>query len=51
MVAAAALGIAIVQQEGAAVETLLAAKLVVPDIGAALGLLLNPTRLIATLRT
>jgi soluble P-type ATPase len=51
MLAAAALGIAIVQQEGAAVETLLAAKLAVPDLGAALGLLLNPTRLIATLRT
>ena len=36
--------------EGAAVETLLAAKVIVPDIGAALGLLLYPQRLVATLR-
>ena len=50
MLAAAALGIAIVQQEGAAVETLMAARVVVPDAGAALGLLLNPMRLVATLR-
>lgn len=51
MLAQAALGIAVIHQEGAAVETLLAAKLVVPDINAALGLLLNPARLIATLRS
>lgn len=50
MIAAAGLGIAVVQQEGAAVETLLAAKVAVPDIGAALGLLLEPRRLVATLR-
>ena len=50
MLAAAGLGIAVVQGEGAALETLLAAKVVAPDIGAALGLLLNPTRLVATLR-
>lgn len=50
MLAAAGLGITVVQREGAAVETLLAAKVVVPDIGAALGLLLNPARLVATLR-
>jgi len=50
MLAAAALGIAVVQREGAAVETLLAAKVAVPDIDAALGLLLNPARLVATLR-
>jgi len=50
MLAAAGLGIAVVQGEGAAVETLLAAKVVTPDIGVALGLLLNPARLVATLR-
>ena len=50
MLAAAGLGIAVVQGEGAAVETLLAARVVTPDIGAALGLLLNPARLTATLR-
>jgi len=50
MLAAAGLGIAVVQGEGAAVETLLAARVAVPDIGAALGLLLNPSRLTATLR-
>jgi hypothetical protein len=32
------------------VETLLAAKVAAPDIGAALALLLNPARLVATLR-
>ena len=50
MLAAAALGIAVVQREGAAMETLSAAKVVCPDIRAALELLLNPKRLIATLR-
>ena len=50
MLAAAALGIAVMQGEGAAVETLLAATVVAPDIGAALGLLLHPQRLAATLR-
>lgn len=50
MLAAAALGIAVAQQEGIAVETLLSAKVLAPDIHAALGLLLNPTRLVATLR-
>ena len=50
MLAAAALGIAVTQQEGSALETLLAAKVAAPDIDAALGLLLNPSRLIATLR-
>jgi len=51
MLARAALGIAVIQREGAAVETLLAARVAAPDIGAALGLLLNPTRLVATLRS
>ena len=50
MLAAAGLGIVVVQGEGAAVETLLAARIAAPDIGVALGLLLNPTRLAATLR-
>jgi len=50
MLAAAGLGIAVMQAEGAVLGTLLAAKVVVPDIGAALGLLLNPGRLVATLR-
>lgn len=51
MLAAAALGIAVMQGQGTAVETLLAAEVAVADIGAALGLLLNPARLVATLRT
>ena len=50
MLAAAGLGIAVMQGEGAVVETLLAAKVAVPDIEVAFGLLLNPARLIATLR-
>ena len=51
MLASAGLGIAVIQGEGAAVETLLAARIVAPDIGTALGLLLNPRRLVATLRS
>ena len=51
MLEAAALGIAVMQQEGAAVEAMLAADIVVPDIGAALELLLHTRRLIATLRS
>jgi len=50
MLAAAALGIAVMQHEGAAVETIMAAKVVVPDIDTALGLLFYPQRLVATLR-
>jgi soluble P-type ATPase len=50
MLAAAALGIAVIQGEGVAAETLLAAKVAAPDINTALGLLLNPQRLAATLR-
>lgn len=46
----AALGIIILGPEGAAVESLLKAKVVVPDIRAALELLLHPKRLMATLR-
>jgi len=51
MLADAALGVAVVQGEGAAVETLLAADLVCPNIVPALELLANPLRLVATLRS
>jgi soluble P-type ATPase len=44
------LSIAVVQGEGAAVESLMAASVVAPDIQTALGLLLEPARLVATLR-
>lgn len=50
MLAAAALGIVVMQGEGSAVEAMLAARVATPDIGTALGLLLNPLRLVATLR-
>ena len=50
MLQAAALGIAIVQGEGAALETCQAADVLTPNILAALDLLLLPKRLIATLR-
>ena len=46
----AALGICVFSPEGVAVETLLAADLVVPDIFAALELLEKPLRIVATLR-
>lgn len=50
MMGAAALGIAVVQAEGAAAQTLGAADVVVREIGDALDLLLHPKRLVATLR-
>ena len=50
MLKAAALGLCVMSQEGAAVETLLAADLLVPDIFAALDLLDHPLRLIASLQ-
>lgn len=50
MLQEAALGIAVLQTEGAAVQTLLAADVVAPNIVAALELLANPLRLVATLR-
>jgi soluble P-type ATPase len=50
MLKEAALGIAVVQGEGAASETLLAADVVCPDILSALALLRDPLRLKATLR-
>ena len=46
----AVLGICILSQEGAAIETLLTADLVVPDIFTALELLEKPVRIVATLR-
>lgn len=50
MLKAAALGVAVVQAEGAALDALLAADVVAPDILAALDLLTHPLRLAATLR-
>lgn len=50
MLAAVALGIAVVQDEGASAEAVAAADVVAPDIAAALDLLLHPQRLVATLR-
>jgi soluble P-type ATPase len=50
MLGRAALGILIIGSEGSAVEALLKAKVVVPDICTALELLLFPKRLMATLR-
>ena len=50
MVKAAALGIVVVQSEGAAIETLLDADVVAPTILDALDLLIYPRRLVATLR-
>ena len=50
MLEAARLGVAVVQAEGAAAETLLAGDLVVPTITDALDLLARPLRLLASLR-
>ena len=50
MMKTAALGICILSPEGSAVETLLNAHLVMPDILSALDLFLHPSRLKATLR-
>jgi len=46
-----ALGIALIQEEGASVETLSSARIVCKDILSALRLLKNPKRLVATLRS
>jgi len=51
MLELARIGIALVQEEGASVETLMAADIACRDIRDALALLLVPQRLIATLRT
>lgn len=50
MLAAAAVGIAVLQGEGAAPETLASADVVVPTVIDALELLRHPARLVATLR-
>jgi len=50
MLRQARLAIAVLGVEGLAVETLNAADIVVPHVNAALDLLLNPLRLVATLR-
>jgi soluble P-type ATPase len=51
MLRAAGVGIVLVQGEGAAAEAFAAADVVVADAAAALGLLLEPRRLVATLRS
>jgi len=51
MVKSAVIGICTLSAEGSALETLLASDLVVPDIQSALKILLNPTRLKASLRS
>ena len=50
MMEVAALGIAVMQAEGASPQTLLAADVVTGDVRVALDLLLHPLRLAATLR-
>lgn len=50
MLRQAAIGICIQSKEGLAVETLMAADILVPDILSALDLLENPLRLVASLR-
>jgi soluble P-type ATPase len=51
MLEAAALGVVLIQEEGAAVATVVAADVVCRDICAALDLLAEPLRLVATLRS
>ena len=51
MLEEAALGILVIQEEGAAAETLLSSDIVCRDILSALDLLGNPKRLVATLRS
>jgi soluble P-type ATPase len=50
MLNSAALGIAIIQKEGASAKTVAAADIIVTSINDALGLILNPLRIAATLR-
>jgi P-type E1-E2 ATPase len=50
MLEAARIGICILSQEGTALETLLQADLIVPDIVSAISVLIHPTRLAASLR-
>lgn len=51
MIAEAALGIAVILQEGASRETVNSADILCNDICAALDLLMNPLRIVATLRS
>ena len=51
MLEASALGVAVILEEGAAAQTLLAADVVCKQIVSALELLMNPLRLAATLRS
>jgi soluble P-type ATPase len=51
MLQAAGLGVAVMQTEGAAVQAVLAADVLSPDILTALDLLTHPLRLVATLRS
>ena len=51
MLKASALGVAVIQGEGAAFETLASADVVCTDILSALSLLIHPLRLMATLRS
>jgi soluble P-type ATPase len=51
MLQSAALGIVVIQREGAGIEALLGADIAVCDVHDALGLLRYPMRLIATLRS
>lgn len=50
MLESATLSVAVLEEEGAAKETIMAADILVRDIHSAFGLLLNPRRLIATMR-
>jgi P-type E1-E2 ATPase len=50
MLKEAALGICVMSREGTAIETILSADLIMPDIFAALDLLDKPLRIIASLR-
>ena len=50
MLKEAAIGICLISTEGTALDTLLSADIIVPDVLAAINLFLNPTRLVASLR-
>jgi soluble P-type ATPase len=50
MLAAAAIGIAVIYREGAAIEAIVHADIVVTRVTDALDMILNPRRLVATLR-
>ena len=50
MLKAAALGICVMSQEGLALETMVSADILVPDIFAALDLIDKPLRIVASLR-